>query len=1028
MEDPKDAPVQNQDSSEPTPAEAPTPAPAVEAPVAQIETIVEPKKGRLHFFRPSKLLPGPLRTKLGRYATPVATLIILILLSGVGFAAWHFTRPAKTPVERFQVAPVKFSVVSTTPAKDSTDVSPSDPIVIDFNEPIDPQSLQGNLFTTPMVNGKFSQGKTASEAVFTPDTPFAQGTKVQVMLNGTFQSAHGDKLGANFYYGYTTSVGQNQVVFQAQDGLYSIVDTATANKKQTYQLTFGDAVASSVSVSVYKSSMSDLLNSLVTTTKTSDGYSFQDYASDVVGTAGLTQVSGPKSLKNNGSFDVTQDTGVYLAVARDSHGAQLGHLWIVYSNFGVLLRQDDQKMVLNSQNLNDSSDVTSSVKFYSLTDSVSLLGQVDVNGLASMNLPYSPKVDVAIATASDGSQAFVPVSAINSLADVRNERDLAKTDTIYGLTDKPTYQAGDKVQFAGFVRKDNDAQYSVVSGGSLNLYVAYGPYGDHLADFSAPVDSSGNFSGSLTTNKSWLTNGDTAAQPHIYADEGTGSAGDNIDVAGFTVTTRAQSSNVVSVQFSKGSYLPTDSVTATVTATSASGAALANATVNIHTYSKDYFENDPSGNLNSFSDTGSEIDGSPTTLKLDSHGQGTVTVNVAKLPNDGSQLVTIQAGYASAGATASGGASAVVHQGNGSLEFGVSRSVVLSGGTLISRIYAKQLNNSPLANASISYSLSQQTYDATGTHQTQIKSGTAKTNSSGFAQLSIGLPSSLKPGDSLELDASTGDAQNNKIKATNYYYVGDSSGLGDESGAELQDLDISGSSGQVNLGDKVSLTINSPQALHTMVTMDRGRIYNAQMLDLKSGDNSFSFTVTPNLAPSFTLTFGYFENGVYHSEGVQFNVDMSSKQASLQLTPSAQTLSAGANETVQITTKSANGSALTSNVIMGVVDANAYKLYDQVLPDMLNFMYMPRVLTTSSSSSLTGIGSGGGKCGGGWAQQPDFTNAVGSVLLWKPNLTTNGSGTASISFKPPKGTWRVYAYSMSGNSEVASAVTTITSK
>jgi uncharacterized protein YfaS (alpha-2-macroglobulin family) len=213
-----------------------------------------------------------------------------------------------------------------------------------------------------------------------------------------------------------------------------------------------------------------------------------------------------------------------------------------------------------------------------------------------------------------------------------------------------------------------------------------------------------------------------------------------------------------------------------------------------------------------------------------------------------------------------------------------------------------------------------------------------------------------------------------------------------------------------------------------MVTFDRGRIYNPEMVQLNAGNNNFSFTVDPDLAPSFTLTFNYFENGVYHSEGVQYEVSNPAKQANLTITPSSgTTVTANTPTTIQISATDSSGNPLETNMIVDVVNEGAYNLYSQVEPDMFTSLYPTLPLMTSSSSSLSSIGSGGGgRCGGGGGFGGGFTNPIGTTLLWQPDVTTNSSGDASVSITPPKGIWRVTVYSMDSNIAVGSASTTIT--
>jgi len=993
----------------------------VEAPA----TPVDPTPGKKSRFpKPEQLFPRFIRKHLGKSARPLGVVLIVIILGLIGFGSWYYVNQAsvaKQGITRFSAKIVEFKVLSTTPAKNQLNVAPTTAISIQFSQPVVAQKLQGNLFVTPNVAGTFSQGKTSSQVVFTPTVPFAQGTKVQVMLNGTYQSTQGAKLGANFLYGFTTALPQDGVIFQDNTGLYTTVSSAKSGQQESYSLVFGSGVAPGVNVTLYKSDMNHLLASLVYSNSTTNGYTYPAFLNQPIDTSSMQSLSTQKALNNNSSFNITQSSGIYLAVVTDSRGNELGHVWVDYSDFGIIARQDDQKIVLDAQNLSNSSDVAVTAQIYNLQNSVDQLNTANVNGLTTINTPYSPSADVVVT--SDGtSQALIPLSILESQGDIRVDQNLSTAQSIFGITDRPTYSTSDTVRYSGFVRANQDALYGPSNSSLLHLYVAQYQGGTPLASFTAKPDASGMFSGSFSISPSWLGS-DSSNQFQIYSSSPSGVATNDVEVAGFTVTSVANASTNITVSFSKASYLPTDSVQATVSATNASGGPLANAVVDIHTFSEDYYENDPTANLADFSNIGIELNGSPTTLQLDSSGQGTYTIDVKNLPNDGnSQLVTLQANLHGTASGAAGGASAVIHQGSGTLSFGAGRNVVSTTGTIIGRVYANALDGSPLTNAQINYSLINPGDSSTYT------SGNVTTNASGYATISVNVPSGLKEGDDVELSVWTSDVQNNKIQATNYYYIQNSSGTSDTSGAALEDLDVSGSPTNISVGQTVNLVINSSAALNTMVTMDRGRIYNPQMVQLSQGNNNFSFSVTPDLAPSFTLTFNYLENGTYHSEGVQFKVDNPTKAATLTLTPaSGQSVSANTPTSVQINAKDSSGNPLQTNMIVDVVSNNAYNLYNQVVPDMFTSMYPLLPIMTSSSSSLSSIGSGGGgRCGGGGGSLNGFTNPIGTTLLWQPEVITDSSGNATATFTPTKGQWRVSVYSMDANTVVGSGSTTIT--
>lgn len=967
------------------------------------------------WFRPEIIFIPPLRRKLGTTARPLAAILIVVVLVGIGVFS-YFKLDANHSIAdsqpAFKLKVASFKLLSTDPANSSTNVNTATDIMLNFNQPVTPQKMINNMFVSPNVNGTFNQGKNPDQIIFTPDQPFSKGTKVSVMINGTFESAQGSQLGNPYQYNFTTSIPGDAVAFSDNNGFDETLVSLKSGQRDTFNLSLGGNVAAGASVSLYKDNLASLLDSLVYSSQPNGRTSYNDKA---VSTSGLKPLYSLNNITNSTTFSVAEPSGIYVAVATSSSGKQLGLVWIDYASFGMLLRQDDQKTVYDVQSFSNSADIPASVSFYSLNGGVNLEDQTNADGLTSTSIPYS-KVDLAIASAN-GEIAIVPVNIPYSGGDIRVDQNLSTATMVYAVTDKPTYAIGNKINFAGFVRNDNDALYTLPSETSVALYVATFKGAKPLESFSVPIGANGHFSGSIYANSSWLKANQPFTQLQIFASAVDGNPVNDLSVASFSVTNQVNPPQQITVSFSKSSYLPNEPITATVSATK-NGQPLANTSIDLHIFSTDYYENNPAANLENFGYIGNELPGSPVTLELNSSGQATYTLKPSVLPNAGtSQLVTLEANLANtSGVGAAGGASAIVHQGNAVITFGPDRNLVPPGAALTASVYLNNLSGGILANTAVSYQLLDSYTNAV------LASGTTTTNANGSASINIAA-SQLSSADGMELVVKTIDSYGNSVSASSYYSM--YSGSYDSSGAELGELNITGSSTSVAVGDRVNLNISSLANLHALVTFDRGRIYNPQMVNLTKGNNSFDFTVGADLAPSFTLTFNYFYDGSYHSEGVTFNVANLANRASVTLNPVASSVSANQPTSLNINVSNSSGTGIASNLIAEVVSSNVYDLTSAVTPNIYRVLYNPRPIMTSSASSLSIIGSGGGRCGGGGGDLPSFANALGTTLYWQPDLTTNSSGQTTIIFTPPAGNWTVNVYAISGNGIVGSATTTI---
>jgi uncharacterized protein YfaS (alpha-2-macroglobulin family) len=985
-----------------------------------VESTPEPKRSRI---RPELLFIPPLRRRLGKNARPLAwgLIVIVLLAAGGGVAHWKLTKNTSSHIDAssFALPVTPFKLESTSPADGAKGVDTATSLTLNFNKPVDPSKLVNNLFVTPNTAGTYKAGSNPDQAIFVPNKPFAQGTKITVMLNPTYQNKQGSKLGIAKLFGFTTVLAGNGVDFQDQNGLYDQVTSLPSGQKETYKVELGDSVGAGASVTLYKGTVSELVNSL---TYTTDQYNIKTLSDNPIPTSSLSQISSQSNITNDASYVVQQPDGLYVAVATNAAGKQLGFVWVDVSNFGVLLKQDDQKVIVDAQSYSDASDVPADMSFYNLAGSERLLSQQTVDGLATINLPVSPSIDLATAT-YNGETAVIPVNVPDSGGDVRVDQNLSTAQQVYGVTDKPSYTAGDTIQLAGFARLDNDAQYVNPGSGTVSLYVAHYKGDSPLYSFNATIGSDGMLKADIPSSASWLTSGDAFDQLQIFASAVDGNSTNDIPVSSFTLTNQANAGGRIQVAFGKAEYTPNQPITATITATDRQGQPLANKTVQVHLFSQDYYENDAVSDLEEFGSAGSELPASPVTVTLNASGQATYTVKPASLPNDGSsQAVTLQVNLpGTQGVGAAGGDSTIVHQGDGFISLGLGRQTIPTGQSLSTEAYVKHLNGDPYAAASVKYQLIDTSSNAS------LASGITTTDSTGVATISIPASQLASNGDGMELQLSTLDTAGNSIQGSGYFSVSSSTQY-DTSGTGLQDLNISGSASAVQAGDTVNLTITAPAKINALVTMDRGRLYEPKEVTLNSGSNQFSFTVGADLAPSFTLTFSYFLNGVYHSEGVAFTVSDPAQQASVALTPTAQTVPANKPTTVTVAIQDKQANPLSAHVIVDVVSSNAYDLTSPVAPNIFETLFNARPIMTTSSSSLSPVGSGGGRCGGGGANLPSDASALGTTLLWQPDVATNSSGQATVTFTPPAGDWTVSAYAVTNNTQVGSAITHITAK
>jgi hypothetical protein len=998
-----------------------------------VASVVVAEKVKLSFWKrlrhPKLWWPLRVRSKLGKAATPLALLILVLVIGGAAFGVVSLKGKnvaqkvaAKDDLAAVLIKP--FQVMSTTPSTGEKDVQDGSKIVVTFNQPVDATKLANSFIVTPKTTGTLAQGANSEQVVYTPKTPFANSTVVTIMIDDSFQSQLGQKLRGDYSLGFTTEIPANGVEFQTQNGTINQVVSAQSSTKQVLTLDVGSQVDPNGQIVVYKGSLQPLLESLeYQQMQYPDGtgtYNVSPFNS--IDTSGMQQLSSQTGLKDQSTINITQPEGIYL-VAAISGGKQVGWTWVVFNDNGTVMRQDDQQIILSAFNLSTNATVSNAtVSFYNLNGGVSLLDQETLNSPQAFSFPYSQEVDAAVVT--DGQDVMVvPIATPNSLADSRVTEDLSTTRTFYAVTDKPTYQLNDTANFAGYVNIDQDAQYAADSEGSLSLYVAsQDDPSTHLLNLSVPVGASGVFGGHFTIGSALTGQKDLAIYGYKDMSDTT-----PINIATFAVA-GTTSTDTLHVSFDKASYLAGNSVNATVSGTTVTGQPLANATVTYNVYAEPYYDNDLKDNLDEFGTTGTQVGAQNQTIQLNSQGQATIPVNnIASFLSSGSQNVTVQATVTdSSGTTADAGASAIVHQGNMVLHFGTAKTFFDTNDTRVGRLYVTDLNGKVLPNVPVSYQFVDYTYDSATQQEnpTVLASGSATTDSNGYVQISQQLNTS----DEVTIIATAQDSDGNQVQAEDYTSTNTSSAPIMAGADNLDYLDVSGSSGQATVGDSIPLTITAPKSMNVLISYERGRVYKYQLLQLNQGTNTYTVDVTAQLAPSFNLVFSYFVDGQYHTEGTSFTVTNPQKQLSVTATPDQSSYTAGQTANIKISTVDGTNQAVSSNVIVAVESDSMFNLNSSFTPDMYSYYYAGREYSTNSSSSLTGVGTGGGRCGGGGFYPTTLTNNVGTSLYWNPSLTTGASGTNTVSVALPKGTWHVLVYAIGSNAAVGDTEMTVTAQ
>jgi uncharacterized protein YfaS (alpha-2-macroglobulin family) len=890
------------------------------------------------------------------------------------------------------------TVVATSPTSGSTGADANTAIDLTFNLPVDPAAAEIYFSALPTVPGTFSQGPTPQDIVFTPSGTFGPGSSVNVVLRKGYSSRDGYALQDDYTFSFITAISSHDVVFLVGDQVARLYN-AQSGHSATVTVQFGDEVPSDIMLETFRATSSDLLAAQV---HDANGA----YLDQPIPTAAMQSVAKQK-VANGDSYTVTQPDGVYLLLAADSLG-QYGAMWLDFSRFGVILRQDDQKIVVAGQDLTMGATTPAfDITFFNLQGAVRTVLTGSFAGTAEFAMRYPALVDLAVAT-SGGEEVVIPVVAPQTNADIKVVGDLSKQPQIYLTTDRAGYQKGNTVKFAGVVRVSNDQAYTVPTGMNVALWAGYDP--TKLVNQTAPVAADGTFSGSFPMPSGAFNSDGTDGQMTLYA--GTAAQAASNFSPSFTVIAALGShapAARITVSLDKSTYVASDTIVASISAVDSSGKPLAAKSLRLTVYSTGH-SSQPS-ELDSFpgQNTWGLAVQENVSLPLDANGHATYTfkANVAQRAAD--QEVTLTATYGSGVAAALGARTAIIYQAADEVFLLPSRTVYQPGDKVIAPFVVETTAGQRAASVPVAYEIDKTDYEGSNVTTTVVASGTLTTDANGLGTVRATYSG---PVGGVVVRVKGKDAAGNVFEDTKPITItSDPASLFAFGSTDaLVQLSVTTDKIAYATGDTAHLLVTSPAAQDVFLSLERGRIHGSRWLSLAQGDNPLTVTISPDLAPGFTLTFSYFRNGSYFTEGLPISVNHSDRLLTLTLAPDRTSYTAGQTAHVTITVTDSTGAPVAAKLLVDGYDAtmSAYKLVDK---DSIAGAFLSRAARgTNGSSSLAGIGNWGGRCGaGGGGIQPPLTNP-GNLVLWLTNVTTGTDGKATIDLPIAQGSVRLVVF------------------
>ncbi len=613
--------------------------------------------------------------------------------------------------------------------------------------------------------------------------------------------------------------------------------------------------------------------------------------------------------------------------------------------------------------------------------------------------------------------------------------------------DRPIYRPNQKIYFQGLVRQDTDGSYLLVPPDSQVTVKINDSRGRNLYSQSLPVNGFGSFSGELQLGK------DTDLGQYSLIAEYQG----NNYSQPFQVEEYRKPEVSVSVTTSKSDYVQGDTMSATINASYYFGAPVSNRPVNWVIKTQDYsfsWSNNwrytfgsPDGYWSmpwwdyggDYYYSGNVITSGKGTTDIDGNLKISLPLNISKY--DASQKMVLEAvvnDLSNQSIAASNvftvhkaeimtGLSPDKYGGNAGEEQSVSLVTV-------------DISGKEIPKSSVNLSFIRRQWDSvrvqdpeTGNFiykstkiDTVVSNQSITTDDKGYATAKF----TPDKGGTYLVIAKVIDRLGNVGETGTYMWI---SGSEYSSPRENNDrIKIIPSKSQYEVGETASLFIDTPfatQSAKTLLTMERGKVLDYQVVTTSETSNNFSFNIKDTYSPNLYLSAVMVKPGnklqippEFKMGLTQISVVNPKNQLQIAITPDKTRYQPGDTMTVNLLTLDGKNQPVPAELSLGIVDQAVWDLSTSSFSDIHSVFYQPRALNVETSQLLTisldrvnantNLGSKGGSGGGGEDGGFDTSRKnFPDTAYWNPRVTTGPDGKAKISFKLPDNltTWRIVA-------------------
>lgn len=946
----------------------------------------------------------------------------------------------------------RFDIVEVSPA-DGADGVPTNAVInIVFSRPVDQTTFGANVSIVPAVEGTFQwQGRTAT---YVPTRPLPLKTSFAVVVSTGVRSTAQEALPANKTWHFTTQ----PLAPAPPKAIYPSGGRVIVGEVgQPHTLAFTGAGVPSVHLALFRvPSVPAFVGAVANKPQA------KQPPVDTTAFTLLKEWDAPLPGANPAEIKQvevagTENAGVYYIRESAPGSDSLSGQFLVVSGRGVLVKQSWTSAFVWVTSLASGKPVVGvPVTIFDATDGIQLgTGATADDGTFEASVGTRPRPDgppgppELIVVSGSGTDLGVggTMTDFYTAGFVGAHNDYR----IYAYTERPIYRPGSTVHICGIVRANDDARYRVVADLPVRLVVTSPVNNSQIANQVLKTDARGEVITDIALD-THLPTGSYALQ-FLLAEQAAQNAkvqpGQGLYTGSFQVEEFRKPEYAVTVRVPDGPFFSGDQVPVTVAARYYFDQPVRDARVTLSVQRSAWFESSHPGSaqqadpeaaeLGTFTGRGGGTQVLTRDATLDVSGTASFMVpadlGTLKESQDYTFVATV---LDAANHPVSNVTSAVVHRGARRVYVTPASFTTRTDAPLSATLLVQDLQETPQPNVPVQCRVIEQTYEVTQegnqkgawpiSHLVEVTAYgfTATTGSTGSANARIQLPHAA----GYRLNCTVKDDRGNSVERDTYLRAAFSSGAMTPYSLARDQITVTADRATYAVGDTARIQVLSAIGdVPALVTVERGKVYTHQLVQISGNSTTFGLAVTPDNVPNVQVTVSIQGKGDILMGSAVLRVPATQRYLSVAVKPDKERYQPGEKATLTVSAKDAEGKPAQGTFSLGVVDAALYALVDSSGQSIKGAFFGPQPWSVTTGASLSarpgrlrGGGYGGG--GGGSAAPPGLRTNFPDTAYWSPNVQTDATGNATVQMTMPDSltTWRLTAIGVTPTTQVGYVV------